>query len=173
MRIILFLTIVFAAYSCNSKVNDDCEKAKASLKLISDMNAIYEETNRKLESENEQLKKYLSRCASPKESPNEAPVQKSNNDFNSVGNGFSVRKIKIDISNSTLNLIGEMKNETGKSYQVANFIFGLYDEQDNLLGSGIINISNFADDSTKIFRSIADAPDRKVDSVKIQFENGI
>ena len=69
--------------------------------------------------------------------------------------------------------IGEMQNESGKDYQLANFVLSVYDVDGNLLETGYINISYFNNGSTKRFDAIiGEVHLKQIKNFKIQFENG-
>ena len=72
-----------------------------------------------------------------------------------------------------MNLTSEVLNNSGKSYSLAIFIISVYDENERLIDTGHINISNFGNGSTKSYTAIlikASAADIK--KYKVQYENG-
>lgn len=95
------------------------------------------------------------------------------NKFKSVGGGFSVRKVHLKGSFGMTEIVGEMKNSSGNDYLIANFFIGLYDENGDLLGNGVTNISNFRNGTVKNFTGLAQVQEKKVFSYKVQFENAM
>lgn len=94
--------------------------------------------------------------------------------FVSVGNGFSVRKVKLrNQMGMFTEIVGEMKNISGNNWTMANFLVSLYDANGDMLGTGNIIISNFANGSVKSFNGMAQVPANKVSNYKIQFENAM
>lgn len=89
-----------------------------------------------------------------------------------IGNGFYVKNVTFRHDYGMLNIIGEMSNNSGINYTLANFIISLYDDDGNLLGIGYINISNFLNGQTKAFNGLAQVGERAKYKYKIQFENG-
>ncbi len=72
-----------------------------------------------------------------------------------------------------IEVIGEMTNNSGRSYTLANFIISVYDKNDNLLAIGYITISNFRNGQTKSFETIIEANYNSISKYKIDFENGL
>ena len=72
-----------------------------------------------------------------------------------------------------LKVMGEVTNNSGKNYTLANFVVTLYDENGGLIDTGYANVSNLADGETKSFMApILGLSDDQVDKYKMQFENG-
>ena len=70
--------------------------------------------------------------------------------------------------------LGEMTNNSGRDYTLANFIVSVYDENEKLIETAYINISNFAKDDKKSFEALLiDSQASQIASYKIQFENGM
>ena len=90
-----------------------------------------------------------------------------------ISGGFVYKNIKFKSSMGMIKAIGELTNNSGTDYSLANFIISVYDENGSLIGSGYINISNFLEGQTKTFNALIDAPISEIKKYKIQFENGI
>ena len=91
-----------------------------------------------------------------------------------AGSGFYYRNVSVKRSVGLEQVIGEMVNESGKSFVIANFIVSVYDAKSTLLDTGIANIGSFENGSTKSFDASFMGLDlKKADKFKIQFENGI
>ena len=90
-----------------------------------------------------------------------------------AGNGFYYENVsfKNDVMNQVL---GEITNESGKDYLLANFILSVYDRNAKLLQTAFINVSNIPTGITKSFTTfLAGTSIGEISSYKIQFENGL
>ena len=69
--------------------------------------------------------------------------------------------------------LGEISNGSDQNYQLANFILSIYDNDEKLLDTVYINISNIPTGVTKSFQAfLLNTQINEVSSYKIQFENG-
>jgi hypothetical protein len=93
--------------------------------------------------------------------------------FTSIGGGFGVRRVSMRSSSGFTEIIGEIKNDSGESYNIVNITIALYDSEDNLLGNGIANISNLSAGSIRSFSGLADTPRSRIAKYRVQFENAI
>ena len=87
-------------------------------------------------------------------------------------NDFTYKNVSVKSKNGYVELIGEVTNNTGKDFTIANFVVSLYGENSSLLAVGSISMSNLAHGQTKSFRSIVEADHSKMKEYKIDFENG-
>ncbi len=93
-------------------------------------------------------------------------------DKTSAGSGFYYKNVsfKSGIMNQAL---GEISNGSDQNYQLANFILSIYDNDEKLLDTVYINISNIPTGVTKSFQAfLLNTQINEVSSYKIQFENG-
>ena len=71
-------------------------------------------------------------------------------------------------------IIGEIKNQSGQSYQVATFTLSVYDRSGNLVATSPINVSNFGRGQTKSFNtSVFDVSIERFNRFKIQYDGGL
>ncbi len=94
-----------------------------------------------------------------------------------AGSGFFWKNLSIKPTPGVgqyTDIIGEMTNRSGSSYSHATFTLSVYDKDGRLLDTTPIISSNVSDGSTRSFDTTLLSTDRsKIDSIKIQFENGI
>lgn len=93
--------------------------------------------------------------------------------FKDIGGGFGVRRITIKSSFGTTEVLGEIKNNSGRSYSLVNIIVALYDANDNLLDNAVANISNFPAGSVKSFSAYASVSSDRIEKYRVQFENAL
>ena len=99
--------------------------------------------------------------------------KKTHKDMIPAGNGFYCGNVSFRTGTLGAECIGEITNRSGQSYQLANFVLSVYDEDDRLLETTYINISNIGNGVTKSFQTfLMNAPLSRVSAYKIQFENG-
>ena len=86
--------------------------------------------------------------------------------------GFSYDNVHFKKSSSNyIEIIGEITNHSGRSYQMVSFTLSVYDDSGNLLDTAPIVISNFRDGQTKSFSTIVQASYDELSRYKIDFEN--
>jgi cell division protein FtsB len=93
--------------------------------------------------------------------------------FKDIGGGFAVRRISGKSSIGMTEFIGEIKNNSGQTYNLVNISIALYDSEENLLGNAIANISNLSSGSVKSFSAYSDVPLDRIAKYRVQFENAI
>ena len=94
-------------------------------------------------------------------------------DKKSAGNGFSYKSVSFKSGMIGNQALGEITNESGKDYQLANFILSVYDSNEQLLEAVYINISNIPNGVTKSFATfLLNTSTSEIASYKVQFENG-
>jgi len=69
-------------------------------------------------------------------------------------------------------IIGEMTNDTGQDYSLANFMVSVYDDEGKLLATSYINMMNFEHGETKTFTGLVDINVGQVKQYRIQYESG-
>ncbi len=90
-----------------------------------------------------------------------------------AGNGFYYKNVSFKSSMIGNQALGEVINESGKDYQLANFILSVYDSNEQLLEAAYIPISNIPSGVTKSFTTfLLNTSVGEIVSHKIQFENG-
>ncbi|MFH1734355.1 MAG: hypothetical protein ABIE92_06565, partial [bacterium] len=61
-----------------------------------------------------------------------------------IAGGFLYRNVSFKSTfGGYTNIMGEMINNSGRDYTLANFVVSVYDKNKRLIGTGYINISNF------------------------------
>jgi len=91
-----------------------------------------------------------------------------------IAGGFVYKNVRFKSSYAGyVDVIGEMTNNSGRSYTLANFMISVYDKNDNLLATGYITISNFRNGQTKSFETSIEANYSSISKYKIDFENGL
>ena len=94
-------------------------------------------------------------------------------DKKSASNGFYYKNVSFKSGMIGNQALGEITNESGKDYQLANFILSVYDSNEQLLEAVYINISNIPNGITKSFTTfLLNTSISEIASHKIQFENG-
>lgn len=101
-------------------------------------------------------------------------IQAAHQSAKPAGSGFFYSNVSISTGMLGTQCLGEMTNNSGRDYTLANFIVSVYDENDRLIETAYINISNFAKDDKKSFEALLiDSQASQIASYKIQFENGM
>lgn len=91
-----------------------------------------------------------------------------------AGNGFFYENVSFKSGMLGNQALGEITNESGKNYQLANFILSVYNKNEELLDTAYINISNIPNGVTKSFQAfLLNTSIDQVSFYKIQFENGL
>ncbi len=93
-----------------------------------------------------------------------------------IAGGFFYKNVHFkDSGVGYIKVIGEMTNNSGKDYLLAHFRISVYDEDDNLLESELIIISNFSNGQTKTFEGYiyTDYDLSQMSKYKIEFDSGI
>jgi len=87
---------------------------------------------------------------------------------------FSYSDVRFnEIPYAGIHAVGEVLNNSGRSYSLAIFIISVYDENEQLIDTGHINISNFGNGSTKSYTAILiKASAAEIKKYKVQYENG-
>lgn len=119
-----------------------------------------------LEKENKQLKNKVNGLNSQLANSN-----KSNNNQNNKPD-FEYKNISFKDNGNYIKVIGEITNNSGKDYKVANFMISVYNNEGNLVSTGYANISNLSNGQTKSINTLIEGQRSKVSKYKIQFENG-
>lgn len=114
----------------------------------------------------------------PSTTPDKAQIAKLKREQKKAGTqiagGFVYKNVSFKSSyGGYVDVIGEMTNNSGKSYTLANFTISVYDKDDNLLATGGILISNFNKGQTKSFDAIIEADYDRLTKYKIDFESGL
>ena len=89
-----------------------------------------------------------------------------------ISGGFSYDNVSFKEEFGMVNVIGEMTNNSGTNYTLANFLVSVYGDDGKLIGTGYINMSNLLNGQTKTFNGLVDANYSAISKYKIQFENG-
>ena len=101
-------------------------------------------------------------------------IQAAHRDAKPAGSGFLYSNVSISTGMLGTQCLGEMTNNSGRDYTIANFIVSVYDENEKLIETAYINISNFAKGDKKSFETLLiDSQADQIASYKIQFENGL
>jgi hypothetical protein len=99
---------------------------------------------------------------------------KTHRDRIPAGNGFYYHNVSLRTGALGAECVGEMTNNSGRGYQLANFVLSLYDGNDRLLETAYILISNIENGVTKSFQTfLMNTPVNHVSAYKIQFESGL
>jgi len=86
---------------------------------------------------------------------------------------FDFKNVTVKSDFGLTRVIGEVTNNSGRSYSIASFVVTLYDKQGKLLDTGYANVSNLTDGQSKIFGApFTSNSYNEIDKYKIQFENG-
>ncbi|MGQ9628939.1 MAG: FxLYD domain-containing protein [bacterium] len=93
--------------------------------------------------------------------------------FVSAGGGFGYRHIKFGDAAGFVEVTGEMMNDSGRNYTLADFAIIIYDRDGNFLTLEHIVITNFKNGEVKSFRLIAHARPEFAKRYIIRFEEGI
>ncbi len=89
-----------------------------------------------------------------------------------IRQGFIYDNIRFRGQLDMTEIIGEMTNDSGQNYSLINFMVSVYDKDSNLLATGYINISDFADGETKSFSGLIDIDFNKIAKYRIQYDSG-
>ena len=101
-------------------------------------------------------------------------IQAAHRDAKPAGSGFFYSNVSISTGMLGTQCLGEMTNNSGRDYTLANFIVSVYDENEKLIETTYISISNFAKDDKKSFEALLiESQASQIASYKIQFENGM
>lgn len=101
-------------------------------------------------------------------------IQAAHRDAKPAGSGFFYSNVSISTGMLGAQCLGEMTNNSGRDYTLANFIVSVYDENEKLIETTYISISNFAKDDKKSFEALLiESQASQIASYKIQFENGM
>ena len=101
-------------------------------------------------------------------------IQAAHRDAKPAGSGFFYSNVSISTGLLGTQCLGEMTNNSGRDYTLANFIVSAYDENEKLIETAYINISNFSKGDKKSFETLLiDSQANQIASYKIQFENGM
>ena len=93
--------------------------------------------------------------------------------FQEIGGGFMVRKVNVRSYYGISEIVGEIKNNAGKDFVVANFVVALYDSEGALLSNAYVKFINFRKESVRTFSSYSDLTASKISRYEVQFENAI
>ena len=101
-------------------------------------------------------------------------IQAAHRDAKPAGSGFFYSNVSISTGMLGTQCLGEMTNNSDRDYTFVNFIVSVYDENEKLIETADIIISNFAKDDKKSFEALLiDSQASQIASYKIQFENGM
>lgn len=93
--------------------------------------------------------------------------------FQDIGSGFAARKINFRDSHGITEIVGELKNNTGKNLIIAKFVVALYDAEGTLLSNSFIDFTSFPNGSVKTFSAYSDISARKISTCKVQLDKAI
>ena len=101
-------------------------------------------------------------------------IQAAHRDAKPAGNGFFYSNVSISTGMLGTQCLGEMTNNSDRDYTFVNFIVSVYDENEKLIETADIIISNFTKGDKKSFEALLiDSQASQIASYKIQFENGM
>jgi len=90
--------------------------------------------------------------------------------FQDIGGGFAVRKISFRDSHGITEIVGELKNNSGKNFIIAKFVVALYDGEGILLSNSFIDFTSFPNGAVNTFSTYSDVAARKISSCKVQVD---
>ena len=116
---------------------------------------------------------YRSSVETPPGAPAQVPAASSESSEElDAGEGFFASNVSFSNGDFGCEWIGEIRNDSGRDYSLANFVLSIYDPSGRLLDTAYINVSSFRAGQTKSFRAMAGRVPDQV-RYKIQFENGL
>jgi len=83
---------------------------------------------------------------------------------------FSYRNVHLRNNCGLTELVGEVRNGSGKSYDLAIFMVSVYDKEKQLLGTGGFAVNSFLAGQRRSFNALIDVPPSAVDCFKIDLE---
>jgi hypothetical protein len=88
---------------------------------------------------------------------------------------FPCKNIRFITSDNDLRIIGEITNDSNRTYDLINFRLSIYDKKDSLLDTGSFMLLNFEKNQTRSFETYLFIPWLSTDfnSYKIDFDSGI
>ena len=89
-----------------------------------------------------------------------------------LGAEFTYKNISYSKESYGAKFIGEITNNSGKGFKLANFVMSIYSGDNTLIDVVYINISSFPNGQTKSFSTISIKNLPKNIKYQIQFENG-
>lgn len=93
--------------------------------------------------------------------------------FQDIDGGFAVRKISFRDSHGITEIVGELKNNSGKNLIIAKFVVALYDGEGTLISNSFIDFTSFPNGTVKTFSTYSDVSARKISSCKVQVDKVI
>lgn len=158
--IVLLLTALLVA--CNNSAKDAVMQAADSLRAADSLVAVAEAEAAAATDVAEAVRQ---------ESSSEPPAQPSSG-WTTIGNGFSYRGVSFSSSQGFTTALGEVRNESNKTYMVTLFTLNVYDASGALIDAGMVGVENFGAGQVKSFQSLFTKDLSARASVGMTFDSG-
>ncbi len=162
-RSILFLAALAPFLSCSSGPTESAALAQAQLEIDSLKTALAASATDATSAASTALPR--SEVASP-------PPPSSSDGWTSIGDGFSYRGVSFSSTQGISTAIGEIRNESNKTFLVTLFTLNVYDASGALIDAGFVGVENFGSGQVKSFQSIFTKNLNGRASVGMTFDSG-